>query len=140
MRTKRWTQFIERDAIPSNAVAWVDQWKVFIGPSCVRRAADQVARTGITHVCLIGLALVLPVTETYLVLDRFDTEAEAENSCRTLSADEVLFASLSRCATNTQHLYSERFAFVPSFRWIASWTDEMLYRQVRHHNGRDRVH
>ena len=29
--------------------------------------------------------------------------------------------------TNTQHLYSERFAFVPALPMDRHWTDEMLY-------------
>ena len=31
--------------------------------------------------------------------------------------------------TNTQHLYSERFAFVPELPMDREWTDEMLYKK-----------
>jgi site-specific DNA-methyltransferase (adenine-specific) len=31
--------------------------------------------------------------------------------------------------TNTQHLYSERFAFVPKLPMDCNWTDKMLYKR-----------
>ncbi|MBY0231237.1 MAG: hypothetical protein K2W96_18300, partial [Gemmataceae bacterium] len=66
-------------------------------------------------------------TETYLVTGRFGTEAEATNFAAYLRTKFVRF--LVSLRTNTQHLYSERFAFVPRLPMDRAWTDETLYKK-----------
>jgi hypothetical protein len=66
-------------------------------------------------------------TETYLVAGRYSTEAEAKNLGAYLRTKFVRFLVALR--TNTQHLYSERFAFVPRLPMDRDWTDEMLYKK-----------
>jgi site-specific DNA-methyltransferase (adenine-specific) len=68
-------------------------------------------------------------TETYLVVDRFSTKAQARNLAAYLRTKFVRF--LVSLRTNTQHLYSERFAFVPKLPMDREWTDEMLYRMYK---------
>lgn len=123
------TGFIERDAVPRNA-DWVDQWKVFLSASASEHGG-QTDKNGLRRVfsrILIG-GPGTACTETYLVAGRFSTEAEAANLGVYLRTKFVRF--LVSLRTNTQHLYSERFAFVPRLPMDRAWTDEMLYEKYR---------
>src|SRR3546814_850401 len=105
------TGFIERDAIPRNA-DWVDEWKVFLSGTASEHGG-QTDKSGMRRVfsrILIG-GPGTASTETSLVVDRFSTEPEAMNIAAYLRTRFVLF--LVSLRTNSQHLYSERFAFVP---------------------------
>jgi len=119
--------YIERDAIPRN-VEWVDQWKVFVSGTSsehggqpdkngTRRVFSRIMNGGPGTAC----------TETYLVAGRFETEAEATNFGNYLRTKFVRFLVALR--TNTQHLYSERFAFVPKLPMDREWTDKVLYKK-----------
>lgn len=119
--------YIERSAIPRN-VEWVDQWKVFLSGTSsehggqpdkngTRRVFSRIMNGGPGTAC----------TETYLVAGRFATEAEATNFGNYLRTKFVRFLVALR--TNTQHLYSERFAFVPKLPMDRAWTDEALYEK-----------
>ena len=121
------TGFIERDAIPRNG-DWVDQWKVFLS----RAASEHGGQTDKNGTRRIFSLIVIgkpgtACTETYLVAGRFSTEAEAKNLGAYLRTKFVRFLVALR--TNTQDLYSERFAFVPKLPMDRDWTDEMLYKK-----------
>lgn len=121
------TGYIERAAVPRN-VDWVDQWKVFLSGTSSEHGG-QPDKNGMRRVfsrILIG-GPGTACTETYLVAGRFDTEAEAANFAVYLRTRFVRF--LASLRTNTQHLYSERFAYVPSLPMDRSWTDEALYEK-----------
>jgi site-specific DNA-methyltransferase (adenine-specific) len=121
------TGFIERDAIPRNR-DWVDEWKVFLSGTASEHGG-QTDKSGMRRVfsrILIGEPGTA-CTETYLVVDRFSTECEAMNLAAYLRTRFVRF--LVSLRTNTQHLYSERFAFVPRLPMDRAWTDEMLYER-----------
>ena len=123
------TGFIERDAIPRNA-DWVDQWKVFLSGTASEHGG-QTDKSGTRRVfsrILIGRPGTA-CTETYLVVGRFSTETEATNLVGYLRTKFVRF--LVSLRTNTQHLYSERFAFVPKLPMGRKWTDEMLYKKYK---------
>lgn len=64
-------------------------------------------------------------TETFLVAGRFDSQEEASNLAAYLRTKFVRF--LVSLRTNTQDLYSERFAFVPDLPMGERWTDADLY-------------
>jgi site-specific DNA-methyltransferase (adenine-specific) len=66
-------------------------------------------------------------TETYLVVDTFDTAAEAEHMAEFLRTKFARFLIWLRM--NTQHLRRELFAFVPALPMDRTWTDEMLYER-----------
>jgi site-specific DNA-methyltransferase (adenine-specific) len=120
------TAFIERSAIPRN-VEWVDQWKVIVGGAVP--AGGRPDKDG-HYYGLIGVRVLPPgtaCTETYLVANRFQTETEATNFARYLRTKFVRFLVALR--TNTHHLYSERFAFVPDIAMNRVWTDHELYRK-----------
>lgn len=80
------------------------------------------------HYGLIGVRVLPPgtaCTETYLVANRFSNKTEADNFAGYLRTKFARFLIWLR--TNTQHLYSERFAFVPDLSMTRSWTDADLY-------------
>jgi hypothetical protein len=119
------TGFIERDAIPRN-VDWVDEWKVLLSGTASEHGG-QTDKSGMRRVfsrILIG-GPGTACTETYLVVGRYNTEVEAKNLAAYLRTKFVRF--LVSLRTNTQHLFSERFAFVPRVPVDRVWTDETLY-------------
>ena len=119
--------WIEREAVPRN-VDWVDQWKVFLSGTASEHGG-QTDKSGTRRVFsrIIVAEPGTACTETYLVADRFDTEQEAVNFADYLRTRFVRF--LVSLRTNTQHLYNERFAFVPSLPMDRSWTDRDLYER-----------
>jgi hypothetical protein len=121
------TGYVERSAIPRN-VEWVVQWKVFLSSTASEHGgqADKAGMRRVFSRILIG-GPGSACTETYLVSGRFDTEAEASNFASYLRTRFVRF--LVSLRTNTQHLYSERFAFVPNLPMHRPWTDADLYKK-----------
>ena len=120
------TAFIERSAIPRN-VDWVDQWKVIVGGAVP--AGGRPDKDG-RYYGLIGVRVLPPgtaCTETYLVANRFEKKTEANNFAGYLRTKFVRFLIALR--TNTHHLYSERFAFVPDIAMNRLWTDRELYKK-----------
>jgi len=68
-------------------------------------------------------------TETYLVIDRFKKEIQAKRFAAYLRTRFVrFFVSLRKY---TQHLYNERFQFVPDLPMDRDWNDAMLYKKYR---------
>ena len=121
------TGFIERKEIPRNS-DWVDQWKIFLSGTASEHGG-QTDSSGTRRVfsrILIG-GPGTACTETYLVVGRFSNESEARNFAAYLRTRFVRFLVFLR--TNTQHLYSERFAFVPDLPMDRVWTDDELYRR-----------
>ena len=119
--------FIEREDVPRN-VDWIDQWKVFLSATASEHGG-QADKSGTRRV-FSRILVAQPgtvCTETYLVVSRFATETEAENFGAYLRTRFVRF--LVSLRTNTQHLYSERFAFVPVLPMDRIWTDEALYKR-----------
>lgn len=121
------TGFIERSDIPRN-VSWVDDWKVFLSGTASEHGG-QTDKSGMRRVfsrILVG-GPGTACTETYLVAGRFGSEIEARNFALYLRTRFVRFLVALR--TNTQHLYSERFAFVPTLPMDRRWTDAELYKK-----------
>ncbi len=120
------TGYIEREEVPRN-VEWVDQWKVIVGGAVP--AGGRPDKDG-RYYGLIGVRVLPPgtvCTETYLVANRFSNKAEADNLAAYLRTKFARFLIWLR--TNTQHLYSERFAFVPNLPMDRPWTDADLYKK-----------
>jgi site-specific DNA-methyltransferase (adenine-specific) len=111
---------MERSALPRNA-DWADDWKVLLGLAYGERGSFPYWITAQPIILGPGTAC----TETYLVIDRFETEAEAVRFAAYLRTRFVRF--LVSLRKYTQHLYSERFAFVPDLPMNRLWTDEELY-------------
>ena len=66
-------------------------------------------------------------TMTYLVIDSFDNEDEAENLVKYIKTRFFRFLVFLR--KNTHHLSKEKFAFVPSLPMDREWTDDKLYER-----------
>lgn len=64
-------------------------------------------------------------TETYIVIDVFDTEVEANNLLRYLKTQFVRF--MVSLVTSTQHIAKANFCYVPIQDFSRSWTDADLY-------------
>lgn len=114
--------FIERADVPRN-IAWVDQWKVLLG-------AAYGAGEGYPHQIYNYPIIAGPgtaCTETYLVINRFTSKVEAERFAAYLKTRLVRF--LVSLRKYTQHLYNERFQFVPDLPMDRDWTDELLYKK-----------
>ena len=121
------TGFIELSEIPRN-VDWVDQWKVLLSATASEHGG-QADKSG-TRKLFSRILIAAPgtaCTETYLVAGLFRNEAEATNFAAYLRTKFVRF--LVSLRTNTQHLYSERFAFVPRLPMDRVWTDAALYEE-----------
>lgn len=114
--------YIERSEIPRND-EWIDQWKVILGLAYGERGAFPYWITAAPQI----LGPKTAVTETYLVIDRFQNEATAILFAAYLRTRFVRF--LISLQKYTQHLYSDRFSFVPDLPMDRKWTDEMLYEK-----------
>jgi site-specific DNA-methyltransferase (adenine-specific) len=114
--------FIERAEVPRN-VAWVDEWKVLLGAAY--GAGESVPHQIYNYPVIAGPGTAC--TETYLVIDRFKSKGEAERFASYLRTRLVRF--LVSLRKYTQHLYNERFQFVPDLPMDRAWTDEILYKK-----------
>ncbi len=114
--------FIERSAVPRND-AWIGEWKVLLGRAY--GAGDAFPHQIYNDPIIAGPGTAC--TETYLVVSRFEKEAEARRFAAYLRTRFVrFFVSLRK---NTQDIYSERFQFVPDLPMNRDWTDEILYKK-----------
>jgi site-specific DNA-methyltransferase (adenine-specific) len=114
--------FIERVSVPRNE-AWIDDWKVLLGRAY--GAGDSSPHQIYNYPIIAGPGSAC--TETYLVIDRFDSEAQAQHSAAYLRTRFVRF--LVSLRKNTQDIYSERFQFVPDIPMVREWTDKQLYQR-----------
>lgn len=64
-------------------------------------------------------------TETYLIIDVFETQKEADNMVSFMSSKFARFLLLQ--ALSSIHITKDKFCFVPYISFDDIWTDEMLY-------------
>lgn len=114
--------FIERADVPRND-AWIDEWKVLIGRAY--GAGDAFPHQIYNRPIIAGPGTAC--SETYLVINRFKTEAQADRFATYLRTRFVRF--LVSLRKNTQDIYNERFQFVPALPMDRNWTDENLYKK-----------
>ena len=105
----------------------VDKYKVSVGTLNPDRGGVNNASDGLswvtTKVRILGPNEV--VTETYVIVNTFDTEDEANyfaNYLRTRFARYLIFLTLS-----SMHIVKDNFQFVPVVDFNKNWTDEELY-------------
>ena len=122
LRSSEGESWIARADIPRNK-EWIDQWKVILGLAYGERGAFPYWITSSPEILGPGTAC----TETYLVIDRFDSEAKAKVFASYLRTRFTRF--LISLQKYTQHLYSDRFSFVPDLPMNQTWTDEKLYKK-----------
>lgn len=114
--------YVERADVPRND-AWIDEWKVLLGAAY--GAGDSFPHQIYNYPIVAGPGKAC--TETYLVIDRFKYEVRAKRFASYLRTRFVRF--LVSLRKYTQHLYNERFQFVPDLPMDQEWTDEMLYKK-----------
>ncbi|MBX2998873.1 MAG: Eco57I restriction-modification methylase domain-containing protein [Caldilineaceae bacterium] len=114
--------FIERSEVPRNN-AWIDEWKVLLGAAY--GAGDNFPHQIYNYPIVASPGTTC--TETYLVIDRFNSRVEADRFAAYLRTRFARF--LVSLRKYTQHLYNERFLFVPDLPMDRDWTDEMLYQK-----------
>ncbi len=116
--------YIERADVPRND-SWIDNWKVLLGAAY--GAGEASPHQIYNHPIIAGPGTAC--TETYLVIDKFKSDVEAERFAGYLRTRLVRF--LVSLRKYTQHLYNERFQFVPDLAMDRDWTDDMLYEKYR---------
>lgn len=118
-----------RKDVPQSA-QWIDKWKVIMSYLTYDHAgrADKDGKRKV-----FSTMEVLPpqsvCTETYLVIDAFDTEDEANNLLDFLKTKFVRF--LVAQTTSTQHIAKANFAFVPVLDYTRKWTETDLYERYK---------
>ena len=114
--------YIKRADIPRND-AWIDEWKVLLGAAY--GAGDSFPHQIYNYPVIAGPGTAC--TETYLVIDRFKKEIQARRFAAYLRTRFVRF--LVSLRKYTQHLYNERFQFVPDLPMNQEWPDDLLFRK-----------
>lgn len=66
-------------------------------------------------------------TETYLIINSFDTELEAKNLITYI--ETKFFRFLLFLIKNTHNTSKDKFRFIPIQNWDEEWTDEKLYKK-----------
>ncbi len=104
----------------------IDKWKVFTSKSSSEHAG-QADKNGMRRV--LSLSGVIPpgsvVTETYVLLGSFNSEAEARN-CLSYAMTKF-FRFLVATRTSAQDLPRSAYSFVPVQDYTRPWTDSELY-------------
>lgn len=114
--------YVDKDKITINT-QWVDKYKVFLA-----MAAEGKGKYPNN---IIGQPILAEpnscCTETYLVVNTFESQLEAENLAKYIKTR--FFRFLVSLKKNTQHLSKDRFSFVPDLDMSQEWTDEKLYQR-----------
>ena len=115
-----------RRELVTSGIDWIDKWKVIMS----YLTSDHAGRGDKEGKRKIFSSMeVLPpetvCTETYIVIDTFDTENEAQNLFSYLKTQFVRF--LVALVTTTQHISKSNFAFVPVQDFSKEWSDAKLY-------------
>jgi len=112
----------------SSGLNWIDKWKVITSYLTYDHAgrADKDGKKRI----ISTLEILAPreiCTETYIVVDAFETEAEAMNLYGYIKTKFVRF--LISVITSTQHITKANYALVPLQDFTKPWTDMELYEK-----------
>jgi len=106
----------------------IDKWKVIVSKTSAEHAgqSDKDGRRKIlSRVELLDCKTIC--SESYLLVDVFETELECKNLISYLKTDFCRF--LLSLAVLTQNMAKQSFQFVPIQDFSHPWTDEMLYKK-----------
>ncbi len=120
--------YIDKSEITRN-IELLDTYKVYIGKinpdrGGVNNAADGMMNVT-TKVNIIGPNEI--ITETYLLLNRFENMQDAENCASYFRTRFVRY--LISVALSSMNIAKENFKFVPQQDFSKPWTDEELYKK-----------
>lgn len=104
---------------------WIDKYKVISSRAYGAGSESPHQITG-KPICITPNTCC---TETYLVVNAFDSEEHSQNLASYLKTRFVRF--LISIKKNTQDLNKDRFAFVPDLDMSIEWTDKMLYAKYK---------
>lgn len=114
--------YVDKDKIINN-IEWIDKYKILL--------AQASEGKGIYPNNIIGKPILAEpnscCTFTYLVVNTFESQLEAENLAKYIKTR--FFRFLVSLKKNTQHLSKDRFSFVPDLDMSQEWTDEKLYQR-----------
>jgi site-specific DNA-methyltransferase (adenine-specific) len=120
--------YVSRESVTKN-LHLIDHYKISIGTLNPDRGGVNNAKDGKINVTT-KVRILAPkevVTETYIIIDCFSSEAEAINCAgyiKTKFARFLIFLTLS-----SMHIVRENFQFLPIQDFSQSWTDEKLYKK-----------
>lgn len=119
--------FVAKNEVTTNSDI-IDRWKVVMSKASAEHAG-QTDKEGRKRI--VSRVEVLPpntiCTETYLLLNVFDTEEEAMNMKAYVKSS--FFRFLLSTILITQNIAKDKFQFVPLQDFSHPWTDEMLYEK-----------
>jgi len=112
--------YISRDEVIKNH-EWIDNWKVLVP----KARGNQKGTTQL----ILGKPIVASpktaCTETYLVVDMFDNQSQAENLAKYVKTK--FFRFMVSIVKKTQNSSKSSYRFVPDLDTTKVWTDEELY-------------
>lgn len=113
---------VDRSTVTTNA-EWIDKWKVLLVKAHGTSGREDRTILGVPIVAGPGTAC----TETYLVVGRFDSEAEAR--CLAAYTRTRFVRFLVSLRKLTQNITRDSYRFVPSLPMDRVWTDEELFHR-----------
>lgn len=121
--------YVKRNEVNTNSDL-IEKWKVVMSKASTEHAG-QTDRDGRKRI--VSRIEVLPpnviCTESYLLLQTFDTENEAQNLKNYVRTN--FFRFLLSTILLTQNIAKDKFQFVPLQDFSKPWTDEELYKKYR---------
>ena len=106
----------------------IERWKVVMSKASAEHAG-QVDKDGRRKI--VSRTEILPpnkiCSESYLLIDVFQTKREAENLLSYIKTR--FFRYLLSTILLTQNISKDKFQFVPLQDFSHPWTDEMLYKK-----------
>ena len=120
-------KYANRDDISKNQEA-IDLWKVSV-PAVAGKGGFR-STVPLKHIFLLEKGVI--TTETYNIIDAFETKAEAECLINYLKTDFArYFVGLRKI---TQHLPRDRWQWVPYLDISKEWTDKKLFKYFGFNN------
>jgi hypothetical protein len=121
--------YIDKARVKRNSDV-ISKWKVIMSKTSAEHAGET-DKNGMKRI--VSKIMVLPpeqiCSETYLLLDTFDTEQEAINLCSYIKTRFSRF--LLSTVILTQNIAKDKFKFLPIQDFRQSWMDKKLYKKYK---------
>ena len=121
--------YIDKARVKRNSDV-ISKWKVIMSKTSAEHAGET-DKNGMKRI--VSKIMVLPpeqiCSETYHLLDTFDTEQEAINLCSYIKTRFSRF--LLSTVILTQNIAKDKFKFLPIQDFRQSWMDKKLYKKYK---------